>query len=177
MRRLVPGAVPAQPRVPAQGTFPRERKFDFPYTHFRDCVVSAWEVVSQRRTGHPERRFKTEDDWVREGAGTAAAYRALTTPSQRREAWARWAARASAASWASLSRDARQQWRYPCVRILDSVPQLLSCLDRVFAQHRWMVRPADRDAYAACVRRTLIPAFPAHRDALCFHASALELEE
>jgi hypothetical protein len=136
-------------RDPVVGDFPVERRFSFPYAGFRDFAVAAWEKVRSRRSNHPTRTFKDAQDWVREKAGTAASY--PTEPAAQQEAWAQWEWRrhgAPGGDWRQVID--RKRWRYPTLRIMDSLPQLAHCLERVVEQNAVFVRTHELERYASC---------------------------
>jgi hypothetical protein len=132
------------PREPVVGDFPVERRFFFPYRGFRDFATTAWEKVQGAHSNHPTRIYKDVADWVREGAGTAAAY-----PTERRAieaAWAAWEWRKHGA----VGDRASDRWRYPQQRILDSLPQLTHCIERLVEQNAVFVRDHELRRYASC---------------------------
>lgn len=145
---------PHPPREPVVGDFPVERRFSFPYPGFRDFAVAAWEKVSHRSSNHPTRTFKDVQDWVHEKAGTAADY--PTTLSAQQEAWAQWEWRRQGApggDWSQVTD--RDRWRYPRQRIMDSLPQLAHCLERVVQQNAVFVRRHDLERYASFAESAL----------------------
>ena len=164
------------------GKFPLERKFDFPHTGFRDFAVAAWETLTHRHTAQPRRGFKTADHWVEEGAGTRAQYAELEergAPTVR-EAWARWeytrGAAPGAPAWSQLSEDVRARWRHPRRRIMDSLPQLALCVERVLEAYGVFARCMDMEEYCHVLQARVLPALPgAPRAEMAHHLRAVRM--
>lgn len=137
---------PQLPREPVVGDFPVERRFSFPYVGFRDFARAAWEKVRCRTANHPVRLFKDADDWVSETGQPASSYPA--TPEAQQEAWAQWEWRKHGAPGGSWDRVMdRERWRFPKRRIMDSLPQLMHCLERLVEQNAMFVRQHELQLY------------------------------
>ena len=129
------------------GDFPVERRFSFPYPGFSDFAMGAWEKVTGVHTNHPTRALKDAADWARETGRAAASY--PTEAAAQEEAWAEWEWRkhgAPGGAWRHVSD--RQRWRFPKLRIMDSLPQLMHCLERIVEQNAVFVRVHDLQRYA-----------------------------
>jgi hypothetical protein len=136
------------PREPVLGVFPLERRFAFPYPVFRDFAVAAWEKMEGVHSNHPTRIYKDVEDWVSEGAGEAADYPTELRAIQ--EAWAAWEWRkhgSQGGDWAHVID--RDRWRYPQQRIMDSLPQLAHCLERLVEQNAMFVREHELQRYSS----------------------------